>query len=191
MRSREDRPLVTRVATLGALPCALIVAIGVSQTVVSDRHAEREPLLTNFPMYSDTYASTAAYDAEHTKVKDFRFFAYQPVTRLDLEVQPENGLPVDQAGVVPLVTVAERHALVRVLTKGMNDDDIKPKLRKEVARVTAGARTVGGTPVSGEVLATGDAHGFDWHHGRFFIRHHNLPVAVLDLRTLKIVRAFD
>lgn len=188
----KHRPVVTRVATLGALPCALIVAIVVSQTVVSDRHAQREPLLTNFPMYSDTYPSTAAYDAEHTDVKDYRFFPYQPLTRLDLQVQPENEIfPVDQAGIVPLVAVAERHALVRVLSKRLQGDDIKPKLRSEVARVTAGARTVGGEPVSGEVLATGDAHGFDWNHGRFFIRHHNLPVAVLDLRTLKIVRTFD
>ncbi len=184
----RQRSLVSRAATLGALPCLLIVGVLVTQTIVSDRHLERQPFLSNYPMYSDTYASPAAYDAAHANFRDFRFFRYRSNTRLSLLVSQQNEVfPMDESDVIPLVTVARRHALVRVVTKRRNDDEIKPKLRAEVARVTVGARTVSGEPASGELLVTANQYGFDWKRGRIGVRHANVPLGILDLRTLKLV----
>jgi predicted DCC family thiol-disulfide oxidoreductase YuxK len=183
----QQRTLVSRAATLGALPCLLIVGVLVTQTFVSDRHLEREPFLSNYPMYSDTYASTAAYDASHPDFKDFRFFRYRSNTRVDALVSPENEVfPAGEAGVIPLVTNARRHALVRIVTKRLGDDDIGPKLRDEVALFTAGARTVSGQPASGEILVTANHYGFDWHRGRFGVKRADVALGVLDLRTLKL-----
>jgi hypothetical protein len=176
-----------RAATLSVLACVLLAGVVVTQTVVSDRQLEREPFLTNFPMYSDTYASTAAYDEAHSTSRDLRFFLYRPPNRVDLLVSRQNEVfPMDEPGALPVVAVAQRHALVQVLTKRLKGGEIRPKLRREFAALTAGAETVSGDPVSGELLATENEYGFDWNHGHFFIRHKNRPVALLDVRTLKV-----
>jgi predicted DCC family thiol-disulfide oxidoreductase YuxK len=179
--------VLARAATLSVVACVLVAGIVVTQTVVSDKQVEREPFLTNFPMYSDTYASTAAYDEAHRKSRDLRFFLYRPPNRVDLLVSRQNEVfPMDEPGALPVVAIAQRHALVQVVSKQLKGGDISPKLRRQVAVLTAGVQTVSGDPVSGELVATENEYGFDWKHGHFFIRHQNEPVALLDLRTLNV-----
>lgn len=96
-----------RFAVAGLAVWALVSAVVVQQVVASDRRFEREPLVSDYPMYAWTFVSTAAFDtSRERKLSRYRIEAptREDVTQrlaalgsdeyvLDLALRPSDGWP--------------------------------------------------------------------------------------------------
>jgi predicted DCC family thiol-disulfide oxidoreductase YuxK len=185
--------------SLGVLPCILIAGVLVQQAVVSDRRIEKEPFLSNFPMYDFTYPSTREYDKTHLKLENFRFYRYDPTTRTRAllsplnEISPEKGADgISQAfasvGQFNLVELARRRLLVKVFTKRLEESDVDPEQHADLLRLISGERTVSGESLTGLVLGAADEHRFDWQSGRFVTVQSGVALGVLNLATLELTK---
>jgi predicted DCC family thiol-disulfide oxidoreductase YuxK len=177
-------------ATLGPIVCVSAVALLVQQLVVSARGVEKEPLVTNFPMYSFTYPSTAAYDAKFTRFVNVRFYRYRPpvpAAKLEVFAPPTAHLLDGQR--LAFFEQADRRALIGLLPielEGNAEFALVPGKRDESA-VTPQVRRL--LKRSGPLLVTADQYGFDWHHGRFTTTRPGVVLGVIHKRPPRLVQA--
>jgi hypothetical protein len=142
----------------------VIIGVAIQQTVVASRSLEKEPLVSNYPMYSYTYPSTKVYDEEHRRFVDYRFHRYIPGA-ISPEVYPWVGGDLLDGPEIPLVKVARREGMI-LLAVGKHTKHVLPGLiQPEASR--------------GQLLVTTDVMGFEWHRGRFGITEHNAVLGVL------------
>ena len=172
----EPGPVVQRrpsaiVPTLSATICVVIVAVVVQQIVVAGRAVEKEPLLSNYPMYSYTYPSRKAFDKEHSKTVDFGFHAYAPAA-LPAGAYPAGGARLLDGSEIPLLQVARREGLINIVT-GRHEKRVSPTLiQSEPTRA---------------LVVTADVQGFDWHRGRFTIVKPDIVIGFFETETLRFV----
>src|SRR5207253_655620 len=119
---------------------------------VSDRHIEKEPFFTNFPMYAYTYASPRAYDEQHRTFTSVRFYRYEPAVAPSVLLSPPNEVfPIRgtddfqttfaRGTEIPVVELARRWAVVKVFQKLRSDDQIDAKVRQAFSQATVKPRT--------------------------------------------------
>src|SRR5262249_53104646 len=101
-------------ATLGPIVCVAVVVLVVQQIVVAARGMEKEPLVTNFPMYAFTYPSTAAFDAKFGRFVNVEFYTYRPPTPTRPVFVPP-GADLLNGQRMPIIELAARRSLIKLL----------------------------------------------------------------------------
>lgn len=127
-----------------AMQRAWIVVLIVTQIYASARGIEREPFLSNFPMYSSTWPSTDAFDAE-------RASRYTQV----IAARADGTQVTDWLQAMP---VSDQMALVRLAETGGPPPDMGSMCRAVAARLGA---------IPQQLEITIEQGGFDWNAGAF------------------------
>lgn len=154
---------------LGFGICVLLAAFLVVQVVASDRRLEAEPLVSNYPMYSSTFATPAAFDA----ARERRFSRYRiEVGGRDLST------PLAEVGGTEHVL-----DLAYILRDGGRPSS---ELRATIATVRDAYRAAYGDDLSGVTVRI-DQRAFDWERGEFVWKRMNAVLARLDLRRLALI----
>ena len=156
-----------RSACVGLTPTqlAVVVLVCTLQASASLARLELDPLMSDYPMYSDTYASTVDFD----RVVGNPSFIGQ-----------WNGRREDLTAVLGRLGLDEvvRDALLEANQEGITNNTAGRL--KEVSELLE--RNTGIKFDRLELLA--DRRAFDWTSGRFYWKSRSEVVAALDLRTL-------
>ena len=156
------------------LPLAATVALLVAQQVaVSAKHVEREPLLSNYPMYALTYGSTDEFDAANVSAfSDYSFTA--GATREDVTAFVRRVPRADSAFIDAVLNSA--------------DDGSVPARECERARTSAGGVAARlGRPLD-QVGVVVDERAFDWGERRFVAKRADATLGVIDLAACTLRR---
>lgn len=149
------------------LPLAATIALLVAQQVaVSAKHIEREPLLSNYPMYALTYASTGEFD--EANVSAFSDYSFRT-----------GATGADVTAFVRRVPRADS-AFIDAILGAAADGSIPGRECERARRSAAGVAQRLGRPLH-QVGVRVDERAFDWAQRRFVSKRSNASLGVLDL----------
>ena len=155
--SDADAPAVPLAGALRVATLALVVLLLAQQVVVSGARAEQEPLLSSYPMYSDTWDSEEEFNEENDKFATYRF-----------EALPPEGERVDVTARIE--AIGGENALIAAAEAQAEDDleeDEAQEIRDELAALDEAYQRryderLGRVYVVGQRTA-----GFDFERGEF------------------------
>ncbi len=175
---QTPRPRASVRARADVLPLArmhyqAIVLVCLLQLVASTFQFEQQPLLSNYPMYSLTYASTDAFDNAGIIQADFRFRSRTTSSERDVSRVLET---VELDG--PL-----RDAILSLAA----GEPFSAELRERVRWISEAYRERTGKQL-GTVTLLRDELAFDWSTGRLHPKAQNKEVLTLDTTTLEVTK---
>ena len=175
---QTPRPRASVRARADVLPLArmhyqAIVLVCLLQLVASTFQFEQQPLLSNYPMYSLTYASTDAFDNAGIIQADFRFRSRTTASERDVSRVLET---VELDG--PL-----RDAILSLAA----GESFSAELRERVRWISEAYRERTGKQL-GAVTLLRDELAFDWSTGRLHPKAQNKEVLTLDTTTLEVAK---
>jgi predicted DCC family thiol-disulfide oxidoreductase YuxK len=159
-----------RGASLGWAAAIVTFTVCLLQVTASVAEVEVEPIMSSYPMYSNTYQSTNDFDRRVTLHLSYSFAA------------TVNGQEEDVTELFDSLGIDEvfRDALLRLAENGRLDDDARARVRAAVSLFQS--RT--GRTVTYVWLKT-DEQAFDWHRGVFFQKRKGTVLGMLDVRSLQ------
>jgi hypothetical protein len=147
---------------------ALVAVLVSVQIFASARRAEVEPLISDYGMYSWTWASTEAFDRNHArKSRVYRYGVETGGGFVDV---------TDRLRTLPKATDVLADALDR-LREG---DTLPPEQSEALRIVDATYASVYGARIDALAVLI-DERAFDWNHGRFYEKSAGLRIGTLDL----------
>ena len=155
---------------LGPVHYTVIATVCALQLTASILRIEQQPLLSDYPMYSNTYESTAAFDdARAIPDRELRFIT-----------QTSTGIRDVSAAVERTGLYGPLRDVFRDLGRG---EALSPELRNRVVWISKRYQGITGEPL-GMVTLHRDEQGFDWSTGSFFTKEIDTPVMTLDTERL-------
>ncbi|MGI9098581.1 MAG: DCC1-like thiol-disulfide oxidoreductase family protein [Solirubrobacteraceae bacterium] len=166
-------PLARSRAWVTAPLAATVALLFAQQIAVSVKGIEREPLLSNYPMYSGTFASTHEFD--EATASSFSTYTFATGEAGDDVTSAVQSVPRADSSLVDAVRNAAHEGTV-------------PTAECERAHGAASgvARRLGRPLARVAVLV--DQRAFDWGEGRFYSKLSHKTLGVLDLARCEVQR---
>jgi hypothetical protein len=161
--------LPARTAVAGLAVWALVSAVVAEQVVASDRRFEREPLISDYPMYAWTFDSTAAFDLSRER----------KLSRYRLE------MPTRENVTSKLVAVAGDEYVLDLAYALRAGQEPSPDLLERIREIRATYVRSYGTELEDVVIRI-DRRSFDWDAGRFAWKERDALLARVDLATASL-----
>jgi hypothetical protein len=164
-------PASTLAPPLRGLPAAVMGALLIVQMFASAHRLEAEPFVSDYGMYSWTWPSRDAFDAQmRRKYRRYSYRQWQSGREGEDVTSRIHELP--KAGDL----FAE---VIDVLRAGQRPDAAR---RRALAVASASYEQRYGKPL-GELLVLVDEQAFDWTFGRFYVKSDHQPVGLVELST--------
>ena len=152
---------------------SVIAAVCALQLLASVLQVELQPLLSNYPMYSQTYPSTEVFDDAGAIKTALRFVTQTPEGERDVSAALERW---------------ELDGPLRDVILGLRrGEPFSPELRDRVRWISERHQDIVGEPL-GVVTLRRDERAFDWSTGRLFSKETDAALATLDTNRLTWMR---
>ena len=148
---------------------SVIAAVCALQLLASVLQVEQQPLLSNYPMYSQTYPSTEVFDDAGAIKTALRFVTQTPEGERDVSAALERW---------------ELDGPLRDVMLGLRrGEPFSPELRDRVRWISERYQDIVGEPL-GVVTLRHDERAFDWSTGRLYSKETDAALATLDTNRL-------
>lgn len=168
---RDDRATVNANARIALHPraAAVVAALVAVQIVASGYRIEAEPFISDYGMYSWTWPSRDAFDAQIArKYRRYGFRRWSAGGAGEDVTERFRAMP------------KAADLLADVVDHGMEGEGVAGDRRAALAALAAGYRDTFGEP-AGRLLVVVDEQAFDWTRGRFYVKSDDRAVGILDV----------
>ena len=173
MRQRATRSPSPQPYALAPSQYAAATLVCFLQLIACGFQIEWQPLLSNYPMYSSTYPSTAAFDTRSPIQSAFRFRARTAAGVEDISAALGRA---DLDGPLRDVMLALR-----------SGQPFSADVRERVQWISEQYRERSGAQL-GTVTLLRDALAFDWSTGRLYWKAEDVEIVTLDTATLEVTQ---